>query len=364
MSTMFSIIVPIYKIREEYLRQCIESLIDQTFQDIEIHLVDDGSPDCCGKICDEYAVQDSRIKVHHLKNGGLSYARNAGLEAASGKYIIFLDGDDWVNLDFCSNMYDILIENPTIDIINTCYCYAYQNGQVDVCNNSQEFKGLVELTLEDKKKLLMAALYLPQYLEADISMHAEYSVTMWGKVYRHDFLLNNSLKCVLGISPFEDNIFYAQALSANPQMYFDTHISFNYRINEQSVTQRKLQPQYEIRNLSKTIVALNEYVNDQQLMALFTVMRLRQITENIILASSLTWVEQKNYISKLRDDSEIVKQLCCIEKFGYARQCKRNHRLFYNLFNGRYWLLLRYLFTVKKDATINQPDNNMYIRFK
>lgn len=364
MSTMFSIIVPIYKIKEEYLRQCIESLIGQTFRDIEIQLVDDGSPDCCGSICDEYAEHDSRIKVHHLKNGGLSYARNAGLEAASGKYIVFLDGDDWVNSDFCSNMYDILLKNQAIDIISTCYSYAYQNGQIDVCNNSQEFIGLVELTPENKKKLLMAALYLPQYLNADISTHAEYSVTMWGKVYRHDFLLKNSLKCVLGISPFEDNIFYSQVLNANPKIYFDTHISFNYRINEQSVTQRKLQPEHEIQNLSKTISTLNQYVSDQQLMALFTIMRLRQITENIILSTNLTWVEQKNYLSQLRNDDEIVNQLCCIEKFGFAKQCKKNHLLFYILFKNRYWLLLRYLFAVKKNTTINQTDNNMYIRFK
>jgi len=87
-----SIIVPIYKVPEQYLRKCIESVMSQTLTDIEILLVDDGSPDKCGNICDEYAKKDSRIKVIHKKNGGLSSARNAGFLEATGKWIMFVDG--------------------------------------------------------------------------------------------------------------------------------------------------------------------------------------------------------------------------------------------------------------------------------
>lgn len=90
----FSIIVPIYKV-EKYLRSCVDSILSQSYSDFEIILVDDGSPDNCGKICEEYAEADSRIKVVHKENGGLSSARNAGLDVAVGDYVIFVDSDDY-----------------------------------------------------------------------------------------------------------------------------------------------------------------------------------------------------------------------------------------------------------------------------
>ena len=90
----FSIIVPIYKV-ERYLKTCIDSILTQTFSDFEVILVDDGSPDLCGKICNDYAENDLRIKVLHKANGGLSSARNAGLDIAIGEYIIFIDSDDF-----------------------------------------------------------------------------------------------------------------------------------------------------------------------------------------------------------------------------------------------------------------------------
>jgi len=102
---MVSIIVPVYKVPEQYLRKCIESIVAQTLEQIEILLVDDGSPDDCGAICDSYAEKDSRIRVLHKKNGGLSSARNYGCKAATGKWIMFVDGDDWIEPDMCEVMF-------------------------------------------------------------------------------------------------------------------------------------------------------------------------------------------------------------------------------------------------------------------
>lgn len=90
----FSIIVPIYKV-EKYLEICIDSIIGQSFCNFELILVDDGSPDTCGEICDRYSSSDTRVKVVHKENGGLSSARNAGLDIATGKYVIFIDSDDF-----------------------------------------------------------------------------------------------------------------------------------------------------------------------------------------------------------------------------------------------------------------------------
>ena len=95
-----SVIVPVYRV-ENYIHRCVDSILSQTFADFELILVDDGSPDNCGAICDEYVQKDSRVRVIHKENGGLSSARNAGLDIAIGKYILFCDSDDYVAADWC-----------------------------------------------------------------------------------------------------------------------------------------------------------------------------------------------------------------------------------------------------------------------
>ena len=95
MEPLISVIVPIYNVKA-YLDRCVESLLGQSYKELEIFLVDDGSTDGCGKVCDRYAAQDPRITVIHKKNGGLSDARNAALDAAQGEYYAFVDGDDWM----------------------------------------------------------------------------------------------------------------------------------------------------------------------------------------------------------------------------------------------------------------------------
>ena len=113
---LVSVIVPVYKVPEKFLKKCIESLIGQTLENIEILLVDDGSPDDCGKICDEYANKNENIKVIHKENGGLSAARNTGCENAHGKWMMFVDGDDWVESDMCNLMYNAGEKN-NVDLV-------------------------------------------------------------------------------------------------------------------------------------------------------------------------------------------------------------------------------------------------------
>lgn len=109
-----SIIVPIYEV-EQYLNRCVESLINQTYKNIEIILVDDGSPDRCPSICEEYARQDDRVVVIHKKNGGLSDARNCGLMKASGDYILYVDSDDYLELNACEQLISEM--NPEVDFV-------------------------------------------------------------------------------------------------------------------------------------------------------------------------------------------------------------------------------------------------------
>lgn len=109
MEELISIIIPVYKV-EKYINKCIDSIINQTYKNLEIILIDDGSPDNCAKICDEYAKLDNRIKVVHKKNGGQSEARNVGLDMANGKYIGFVDSDDYIKNDMFEILHKNLIE--------------------------------------------------------------------------------------------------------------------------------------------------------------------------------------------------------------------------------------------------------------
>jgi len=115
MGPKISIIVPVYNV-EKYIRKCIDSILKQTFTDYELILVNDGSPDNCGSICDDYAKRDSRIKVIHKKNNGLSSARNAGIDIAKGKYIAFVDSDDFIDKRMYESLYT-LAELHSSDVV-------------------------------------------------------------------------------------------------------------------------------------------------------------------------------------------------------------------------------------------------------
>ena len=107
---LISVIVPVYKV-EPYLERCVKSIINQTYKNLEIILVNDGSPDRCGEMCDEFAKQDSRIRVIHKENGGLSSARNAGLDVMKGEYVGFVDSDDWIEPEMYQNMLNLALEH-------------------------------------------------------------------------------------------------------------------------------------------------------------------------------------------------------------------------------------------------------------
>lgn len=169
MNELVSIIVPIYKV-EKYLNRCIESIVHQTYDFLEIILVDDGSPDQCPDICDAWAKKDSRIRVIHKQNGGLSDARNAGLSVATGKYIAFVDSDDWIH----PQMYERLIKVAEItgsDIVNCKYETSYEE-KIDILEEeSLEHK---VLNVEEALKSLI--------LEKNIRQ------VVWNKIYRRKIL--------------------------------------------------------------------------------------------------------------------------------------------------------------------------------
>ncbi len=139
-----SVIVPVYKV-EPYLRKCLDSIVNQTYRNLQIILVDDGSPDNCGAICDEYAAKDRRIKVVHQENGGVSAARNAGLKLAEGDYIGWVDSDDWIE----PGMYENLLKNILKYKADIAVC-----SRVELYKNRRVRYGWTDVEILDREKAL------------------------------------------------------------------------------------------------------------------------------------------------------------------------------------------------------------------
>ena len=136
---LISIIVPIFNV-EKYLDRCMDSLLNQTLKDIEIIMVDDGSPDNCPKMCEEYAKKDNRVKVVHKKNGGLGYARNSGLDVAMGEYVAFVDSDDYVD----SSMYETLWNEACASSADAVFCGFKTEQRNGIWKDSNEVSSRTE----------------------------------------------------------------------------------------------------------------------------------------------------------------------------------------------------------------------------
>lgn len=163
MQPIISVIVPVYKV-EEYLDECVKTIVDQTYTRMEIILVDDGSPDRCPQMCDEWAKRDSRIKVIHKANGGLSDARNAGLDICTGDYIAFVDSDDWIK----SDMYQKMLEAIEEENADLCAC------NIISCYPTREVAwGAKEYIVGDSEKMLDL-----------IYSDSIFPVCAWNKLYR------------------------------------------------------------------------------------------------------------------------------------------------------------------------------------
>ncbi|MGN0153773.1 MAG: glycosyltransferase [Lachnospiraceae bacterium] len=133
---LVSVIIPVYNV-QDYLKKCLESIINQTYDNLEIIIIDDGSIDDSGKICDEYKKDDKRIKVIHKENGGLSDARNCGIEMATGEYLTFVDSDDYLDLDYVQYLYNLIQKNKCKLSICSLHFYYTGNGKVKHSGNGE-----------------------------------------------------------------------------------------------------------------------------------------------------------------------------------------------------------------------------------
>lgn len=218
-NSLISIIVPIFNI-EDYLDKCIKSILSQTYTNLEIILIDDGSTDKSGKICEYYASQDKRVKVIHKENGGLVSARKKGLEIATGNYIGFVDGDDYI----LETMYEKLlmaIEKSNADIIDSGY---YCNGEIRV---KQEY-------ILEKNKYDICEILKEKIMGSRIENLI--SPSIWSKLFRRDIIMA-SYSLVPDMQSYgEDLICLTACICANVTMYYIREAYYCYNLREESLS--------------------------------------------------------------------------------------------------------------------------------
>lgn len=219
-----SIIVPIYNV-EKQLTRCVNSILEQTLTNIEVILVDDGSPDNCGDICDEYEKKDKRIRVIHKKNGGLSSARNAGAKIATGEYIGFVDSDDWIEKEMYQKLYKIG-SSTNSDIARCGYNIVCNGGIIDTV--IPEFpKGTYE-KIEIMNKLFPCTIS-PQYLFS--TKTKDVTITAWSHIYKKEFYHNNKLTFISEKEILsEDYVFNFQAYLKASRISVIENKLYNYDV--------------------------------------------------------------------------------------------------------------------------------------
>lgn len=216
MSDLISVIIPVYNV-EDYLDRCITSVINQTYNNLEIILVDDGSTDSSGKKCDDYAIKDKRIKVLHKENGGVSSARNAGIDIATGEYIGFVDSDDVLEL----NMYELLINNA-LKYGTKLSCCQIQTKNID---------GSVTEIDKTKSKLFNKLEIVNGFFFNDFIKN--FIVSPCNKIISKNTLTDNNIR-FKKYSFAEDFLFIFEVLTKVENVYYDSTVGYHYLHRENS----------------------------------------------------------------------------------------------------------------------------------
>jgi glycosyltransferase involved in cell wall biosynthesis len=223
-----SVVVPVYNV-EKYLERCVKSVVRQTYTDWELILVDDGSPDRCPEMCDEYSKKDSRIKVIHQENAGLSNARNAGIREAQGTYLIFLDSDDWMTKNALNT-----ISKLSLDDVDLCfndyierygekktYKKAFKQDKIDFARDGFYSKSKLELAINDL------------YIDRDCKATIGYS---WSVIYRTSFLKKNKILFPRDTALIEDKAFLLKCIAYTDKIHYESIACTNYYVNEGSLS--------------------------------------------------------------------------------------------------------------------------------
>ena len=219
-----SVVIPVYN-AEQYLRRCVDSVLAQTYRDIEVILVDDGSPDKSPEICDSYAAIDERVRVIHKNNGGVSSARNTGLYAATGKYVSFVDADDWIEPEMYEKLLADAVEYDADIVMCDPVVIAADGSMTQDC--------------------------IPQLKESCLLVKADFSPALlryfagvvWRCIYSKELLTQKQLGFHLNLRLSEDRIFNIEAMGSASRIYYRREALYHYYILETGAC-RKYYPDY------------------------------------------------------------------------------------------------------------------------
>lgn len=215
---LISIIIPVYNV-EKYLHKCLDSIINQTYQNIEIILVDDGSTDSSGAICDEYAEKDNRIRVIHKENRGVSSARNRGLAIAMGEWVLFFDADDILPNDVL-DYYTNVVNTNDVDMVLGSYVEYNDEGNI-IKSDQKHFEKMI--SMQDCLRL---------FYKPDTSLFQGY---VWNRLMKRSIILDNNLRFNERIYFKEDGLFAVQyMLNCSRPCLYSSKIVYNYYIHDNS----------------------------------------------------------------------------------------------------------------------------------
>ena len=287
---LISVIVPVYNV-ERYLEKCVNSIVNQTYKNLEIILVNDGATDSSGDLCDKLAMIDNRIKVYHKENGGLSDARNYGVERATGEYVGFVDSDDYIDAEMYEKLYEAIKK---------------ENVDVAECSLKVIYPGKIELFTDEKYyKVLGKTEYLEEYLTIK-----KIFGSVWTKLIKSDV----AKKLVFPKGKLYEDTYYAYDLIniANSFVLIDSP-SYNYLMRENSITNSKFNPRIfdliEIvekfhKMTYENYPSLKEAADCRKMYAYFSVLNSILLEENYRdneYYSEILSYFKRNYISLLKN---------------------------------------------------------------
>ncbi len=323
---LISIIVPIYKV-EKYLDACVQSIVDQTYANLEIILVDDASPDDCPQICDKWLKKDSRIKVLHKENGGVSSARNSGIDIANGKYIMFVDGDDCLVKDIIEKIYMFSHNNED----NICQ-FNYSSFMDEQIINSKE----IYINSIDKNEMLASLIWSLSNKKYFLGKYR----AVWGKLLKTKVIRDNNLRFIEGQYIGEDALFLFEYVLYIKELKVLNEFGYLYRYNMFSATQRykdDLLQQYQNeintylniikqRNITFTAEisgAINSYIFNAYLAIIENELNgIKQgiSTKKELFSKSSTWLKENKETIKIRvSTSKISGKLAKVIKILYGK---------------------------------------------
>lgn len=295
-----SVIMPVYNV-EKFVGKTIESVLNQSLKEIEFFAIDDGTPDNSGKICDDYAKKDKRLKVIHKKNGGAPEARNVAIEQAKGKYMYFIDSDDWIEEDYLEKMYDLAEKNNADAVITGFYMEYYQNGEdVTYCTNcddnvysKEEFrKNAYKYLNNSLLSLPWNKLYKSERIQAE---NIRFPKTKWDDHhFNMEFFMNNGVVVTSSMKKYH---WYRSRKGSETMINYSDPNMF-----------KKRKEHYE------HIIKLYEYwnVNDEKSIdsiCCYYVGRLFQCIQELVDNKNIKYAEKRRKVYEILNDKETIYAL-------------------------------------------------------